>query len=165
MIHNFFFFLILLKYYTPFLKTPLKWRPRFKSGASKSQPRWAAHTRIGNLWEYPPPPGGYLCQISRTNHAIICLYYTHKRFVIFTCRYFKLSWNTTALKARLQVKREGMARLEISTGSRRNLLFTGTNSAMCPTGKGMVLESPLERVLDCLHVVFSETGNDRARDN
>ena len=22
---------------------------------------------------------------------------THKRFVIFTCRYFKLSWNTTAL--------------------------------------------------------------------
>ena len=33
-----------------------------------------------------------------TNHAIICLYYyTRKRFVIFTCRYFKLSWNTTAL--------------------------------------------------------------------
>ena len=32
-----------------------------------------------------------------TNHAIICLYYFPKRFVIFTCRYFKLSWNTTAL--------------------------------------------------------------------
>ena len=32
----------------------------------------------------------YLCQISRTNHAIICLLYTtiRKKFVIFTCRYF-----------------------------------------------------------------------------
>ena len=35
-------------------KTPLKWIPRSKSGASKSRPRWAAHTRIGNVWEYPP---------------------------------------------------------------------------------------------------------------
>ena len=35
----------------------------------------------------------YFCQISRTNHAII----TRKRYVIFTCRYFKLSWNTIAL--------------------------------------------------------------------
>ena len=68
-------------------------------------------------------------------------------------------------KARLHVKREGTARLETSTGSRRNLLFTRTNSVMCPTEKGTVLESPLERVLDCLHVVFFETGNDRARDN
>ena len=33
---------------------PLKWIPRSKSGASKSQPLWAAHTRIGNVWEYPP---------------------------------------------------------------------------------------------------------------
>ena len=41
------------KYYTPFQKTPLKWIPRSKSGASKSQPRWAAHTCIGNVWEYP----------------------------------------------------------------------------------------------------------------
>ena len=39
----------------------------------------------------------YLCQISRTNHAIICLYYYPQRFEIFTCRYFKLSWNSTAL--------------------------------------------------------------------
>ena len=31
--------------------------PRSKSRASKSRPRWAAHTRIGNVWEYPPPPG------------------------------------------------------------------------------------------------------------
>ena len=31
-----------------------------------------------------------------TNH-IIRLYYYAQRFVIFTCRYFKLSWNTTAL--------------------------------------------------------------------
>ena len=37
-------------------KTPLKWIPRSKSGASKSRPRWAAHTRIGNVWEYPPGP-------------------------------------------------------------------------------------------------------------
>ena len=34
------------KYYTPFQKTPLKWIPRSKSGAS--------HTRIGNVWEYAP---------------------------------------------------------------------------------------------------------------
>ena len=39
----------------------------------------------------------YLSEISRTNHTIICLYYYPKRFVIFTCTYFKLSWNTTAL--------------------------------------------------------------------
>ena len=39
----------------------------------------------------------YLCQISRTNHAIICLYYYQQTFVIFTCRHFKLSWNSTAL--------------------------------------------------------------------
>ena len=32
----------------------MKWIPRSKSGASKSRPRWAAHTRIGNVWEYPP---------------------------------------------------------------------------------------------------------------
>ena len=36
---------------------PLKWIPHSKSGASKSRPRWAAHTRIGNVWEYPPPRG------------------------------------------------------------------------------------------------------------
>ena len=29
--------------------------PRSKSGDSKPGPRWAAHTRIGNVWEYPPP--------------------------------------------------------------------------------------------------------------
>ena len=44
------------KYYTPFYKTPLKWIPRSKSGASKSRPRWTAHTRIGYVWECPPPP-------------------------------------------------------------------------------------------------------------
>ena len=42
-------------YYTPFSKTSLKWIPRSKSGASKSRPRWAAHTRIGNVWSTPPP--------------------------------------------------------------------------------------------------------------
>ena len=44
-IHNFLY---------PVLETPLKWIPRSKSGASKSRPRWAAHTRIGNVWECPP---------------------------------------------------------------------------------------------------------------
>ena len=43
------------KYYTSFYKTPLKWIPRSKSGASKSRPRWAAHTCIGNVWDYPHP--------------------------------------------------------------------------------------------------------------
>ena len=42
------------KYYSPFLKTPLKWIPRSKSGASKSRPSWGVHTRIGNVREYPP---------------------------------------------------------------------------------------------------------------
>ena len=35
--------------------------PRSKSGASKSRPRWAAHTRIGNVWEFPPP--GVYCKV------------------------------------------------------------------------------------------------------
>ena len=26
--------------------------------ASKSRPLWAAHTRFGNVWVYPPPPRG-----------------------------------------------------------------------------------------------------------
>ena len=43
------------KYYTPFWKTPLKWIPRSKSGASKSRPRWAAHTRIGQCMGVPSP--------------------------------------------------------------------------------------------------------------
>ena len=34
---------------------PLKWIPRSKPEASKSRPRWVAHTRLGNVWEYPPP--------------------------------------------------------------------------------------------------------------
>ena len=29
---------------------PLKWIPHSKSRTSKSRPRWAAHTRIGNVW-------------------------------------------------------------------------------------------------------------------
>ena len=39
----------------------------------------------------------YLRQISGTNHAIICLYYYPQKVCNFTCRHFKLSWNTTAL--------------------------------------------------------------------
>ena len=39
----------------------------------------------------------HLCQISHTNHAIICLYYYPQKVCNFTCRYFKLSWNTTSL--------------------------------------------------------------------
>ena len=51
------------KYYTPFQKTPVKWIPLSKPGALKSRPRWGAHTRIGNVWEYPPPPGTYVNQL------------------------------------------------------------------------------------------------------
>ena len=39
----------------------------------------------------------YLCQIWRTNHAIIIYTTTRKSFVIFTRRYFKLNWNTIAV--------------------------------------------------------------------
>ena len=39
----------------------------------------------------------YLCQITRTNHVIICLYYYSQKVCNFKCRYFKLSWSTTAL--------------------------------------------------------------------
>ena len=46
MIHNFFI--------PHSRKLRLKWIPRSKSGASISRPRWAAHTRIGNVWMYPP---------------------------------------------------------------------------------------------------------------
>ena len=41
----------------------LKWIPRCKPGASKSRPRWVAHTLIGNVWEYPP---GVDCAIRYT---------------------------------------------------------------------------------------------------
>ena len=33
---------------------PLKRIPHSKLGALNSRPRWAAHTRIGNVWKYPP---------------------------------------------------------------------------------------------------------------
>ena len=34
-----------------FQERSLKWIPGSKSGAPKSQPRWAAHTHIGIVWE------------------------------------------------------------------------------------------------------------------
>ena len=39
----------------------------------------------------------YLCQISLQIMLLFVYTTTRKRFVIFTCRHFKLSWNTTAL--------------------------------------------------------------------
>ena len=30
--------------------------------ASKSRPRWAGHTRIGNVWEYPRPSRDFSAQ-------------------------------------------------------------------------------------------------------
>ena len=60
-----------LKYYTPFSKMPLKWIPRSNSGASKSRPRWVTHTRIGNVWEYPPDP--HPPPPPRTQHKLITL--------------------------------------------------------------------------------------------
>ena len=41
----------------PILENASEMVPGSKSGASKSRPRWAAHTCIGNIWEYPLPPG------------------------------------------------------------------------------------------------------------
>ena len=46
--------------------------PRSKSGASKSRPRWAAHTRIGNVWECPPrgrQPISKQINFTKTKHA------------------------------------------------------------------------------------------------
>ena len=56
--------------------------------------RAVRRVKFETIWKYHE---WYLCEISRTNHAIICLYYYPQKVVIFTCRYFKLSWNTTAL--------------------------------------------------------------------
>ena len=39
----------------------------------------------------------YLCQISQQIMLLFVYTTTLRGFVIFTCRYFKLSWNTTAL--------------------------------------------------------------------
>ena len=85
------------KCYTPFYKTPLKWIPHSKSGASKPRPCWVAHTRIGPVWELgggggggggahtrlgnvwvfpPPPPGLKLTVRLPTRHpskAIYCM--------------------------------------------------------------------------------------------
>jgi len=41
-IHNFLY---------PVVENASEMNTRSKSGASKSRPRWAAHTRIGNVWE------------------------------------------------------------------------------------------------------------------
>ena len=75
--------------------------------------------------------------------------------IIHSCSFFE-----RLKKARLRVKIERMARLETSTGSRWNLLFTRSNSVlMYPTEKGTVLESHWKQVQDRLHVVFFEKGN------
>ena len=42
-------------------------------------------------------PEWYLCQISLLIMLLFVYTTTRKSFVIFTCRYFKLSWNTAAL--------------------------------------------------------------------
>ena len=60
------------KYYTPFQKTRLKWIPRSKSEASKSRPLWAAHTRIGNVWEYPPRAMRQRVRFSTQNQGFPC---------------------------------------------------------------------------------------------
>ena len=38
----------------PVLENASEMDTRSKSGASNSRPRWAANTRIGNVWEYSP---------------------------------------------------------------------------------------------------------------
>ena len=64
----------------------------------------------------------YLCQISRTNLAIIFYTTTRKRFLIFTCRYFKLSWNTTALS--LSNRKNFSCIIIIVVVKNKNLLLT-----------------------------------------
>ena len=46
---------VIHKFLYPVLENASEMNTRSKSGASKSRPHWAAHTRIGNVWEYPPP--------------------------------------------------------------------------------------------------------------
>ena len=68
----------------------------------------------------------YLCQKSRANHAIICLYYYPQKVVIFTCRYFRLSWNTTALS------QSNIRNLSCSSITKINTYFSKiTNCQMC----------------------------------
>ena len=58
-----------LLYYTPFQETALKWIPRSKLGTPKPRPRWAAHTRIGTVWEQHPRNGTFLYR-HLASHAI-----------------------------------------------------------------------------------------------
>ena len=37
------------KYYTPSKERPLKWIPVLNQELQNQEPRWAAHTRIGNV--------------------------------------------------------------------------------------------------------------------
>ena len=72
----------------------------------------------------------------------------NKRVVFSRVGWFSLAL-AFRLHAPLSLRKNGgllvrpvyTARLETSTGSRRNLLFTRTNSVMFPTEKGTVLES------------------------
>ena len=48
----------------PVLENASETDTRSKSGASKSRPRWAEHSRIGNVGEYPPAPPPPRCQYS-----------------------------------------------------------------------------------------------------
>ena len=59
---------------------------------------WYFEIAIRSNWDNFEISRVIFMQISRTNHGRICLYYyPQKLIVIFTRRYFKLSWNTTAV--------------------------------------------------------------------
>ena len=58
------------------------------------------HKPLGewNLRQFENITSGIYAKLYHVQITLLFVYTTtHKRFVIFTCRYFKLSWNTTAL--------------------------------------------------------------------
>ena len=77
MVHNFVY---------PVVENASEMVPLSKSGASKSRPRWAAHARIGNVWEYPPPsPGGYYSRPNAYTKILRDLQVPYTVHIMTTC--------------------------------------------------------------------------------
>ena len=112
----------------------MKCIPRSKSGASKARPRWAAHTRIGNVWEYPPPPviftrllGNGTVGSPKWNKQIN-LVNTCRRTVSQICLFFYLGlYNLyfTKLKSRVTLYRNARGKRTLVEGEYVNMnIFT-----------------------------------------
>ena len=80
-----------------------------------------------NLWQF----GNITSGIYAKCHAQIMLLFvyttTRKSFVIFTCRYFKLSWNTTAL-SQSNYRNFSCSSIIQEILSARSLMFTPSNA-------------------------------------